>query len=330
MNSGLETLSGLYPEIGAGVEAAARRTVWPEFEREVARHLCQTRLPPHVMLPPASAQAVGGAPASAMTVAVACAFLVLSMRWFDDAEDRDREASLWNELGTGRAVNMAAAALSVAWSVLAEDQRLPPDVLRVFGRHTQVLAQGQDRDLRGGIPETLDDYWHLMRAKTGDAISLACESGALAARPDDPAGAAMCARFGVHMGVAMQILDDLDGAFDPEGIGDISAGKATLPVLYGLAVAHPGRAELHDILASGQLSERAARTREILEAIDTREFLVWSAFDERKQALACLDALDAEREGDCGGLAAFTDLIMQGWESLLSSGTRRGRLREPA
>jgi geranylgeranyl pyrophosphate synthase len=315
-------LTVLYSDIRASIEAAARACAWADFEREIARHLTRTRLPPHVVLPLASARAVGGAPRRALSVAVACAFLIASMRWFDDAQDRDRGESLCNELGTGRAVNMAAAALTVAWNVLANDDALPPAVLHSFGRHTVVLAHGQDRDLQGGVPETLDDYWNLMRGKSGAALSLACEAGALAANPQDPSGAVICGRFGAHMGLAMQILDDLDGAFRPDGIGDIRAGKATLPVLYGLAVDHPGWAELHGIVSRGHLSARASRVCEILDAIDTREFLVWSAFEERKQALACVDELSARASGrgqvDCQGLRDFADLIVVEWESLLS------------
>lgn len=224
----------------------------------------------------------------------------------------------------GRAVNLAATALTVAWDVLAKDSALPVSVLQAFGRHTVSLARGQDRDLQGGMPHTLDDYWQLMRDKTGAALAFACESGALAANPHDPSGALACGRFGEHMGVLVQILDDLDGVFHPVGIGDLRAGKATLPVLYGLAVDHPERAELQGIVGSGRLSASAPRVLEILEAIDTRAFLVWCAFEERRQALACIQELAALTTNvsaiNCEGLKAFADLMMMEWETLLHSG----------
>jgi geranylgeranyl pyrophosphate synthase len=324
MNVGQSPLVHLFRDIRAGINAAARDCEWPEFEHQIARHLTQTHLPPHVVLPLASAQAVSGDPKRALSVAVACSYLIVAMRWFDDAQDRDRSDSLWSELGLGRTVNMAATALTVAWHVLSKDAGLPTAALLAFGTHTIVLAHGQDIDLKGGVAQTLDDYWRFMRCKTGAALALACEAGAIAANPKDSIGAKACCNFGEHMGVLVQILDDLDGTFHPDGIGDLHAGKVTLPVLYGLAIDHPARAELEEIVNGGRLSTSASRVREILEAIDTREFLIWCAFEERRQALSCLEGLltrttDATRV-NCEGLMAFADMLMVGWESLLSRG----------
>jgi geranylgeranyl pyrophosphate synthase len=273
------------------------------------------------MLPIASAAAVGGAARRALPVATACGLLSVAMRWFDDAQDRDREESLWRELGSGRAVNMAATALSVAWRELAGNGELPEVALQAFGKHSIALARGQDMDLQGGMARTLNDYWRLMQGKTGAALSLACEVGALAACPDNLAAAETCSRFGTHMGVLLQILDDLDGTFHPDGIGDLRAGKVTLPVLYGLAVDHPARDELAKIVQRGSLAQHSEQVVQILELIDTREFLVWSAFEERKQAISCLQGLPAtisdERQAGLDALTAYADLLMVGWETLL-------------
>jgi geranylgeranyl pyrophosphate synthase len=220
---------------------------------------------------------------------------------------------------------MAATALTVAWRVLSKDTALSAAVLQAFGRHTVALAHGQDSDLQGGVVQTIDDYYRLMRCKTGAALALACEAGALAANPNDLPGANACCCFGEHMGVLLQILDDLDGTFHPNGVGDLRAGKATLPVLYGLAIDHPARAELEEIVRSEHLSVSAYRVLEILEAIDTREFLVWCAFEERKQALSYLKGLTARATDatpvNCEGLTAFADMLMVGWESLLPGGS---------
>ena len=123
------------------------------------------------------------------------------------------------------------------------------------------------------------------------------------------------------MGVLMQILDDLDGTFHPDGIGDLRAGKVTLPVLYGLAIDHPVRDELAEIVHGGRLAQHNERVQVILESIDTREFLVWSAFEERKQAITCLQELPAtageEMQAGRDALIAFADSLMAGWENLL-------------
>jgi geranylgeranyl diphosphate synthase, type I len=313
-------LTALYPEIRACLATQAEACGWPDFAEQIARHLTRARLPIHLLLPPASAAAVGGEARRAVPAAAACGFLIVAMRWFDDLADRDRTDSLWQEVGAGRATNLAAAALTVAWRTLAEGTAAPAAALRAFGELTVELARGQDADLAGGA-RTLDEYWRMMRSKTGAALALACRVGALAARPDAPEAADACGRFGAHLGTAMQILDDLDGTFHPDGRGDLAAGKVTLPVLYGLAADHPGRGELADLVAGGRLAAEAGRARALLDATDTRELLAWAALEEHRQGLACLAELPepASDEARAGrdALEAFADALVADWEELL-------------
>ena len=326
MSSQRSPLIELLPLIRAGIASAARASHWADFEQQVERHLLLPRLPPHALLPLACARATRGDPRAAVPVAVACCYLLLALRWFDDAQDRDRRETLCNEIGGARATNMAAAALTVAWRVLAEHRSLLPAVAETFGRHTVALARGQDRDLLFGVASTLDEYWTLMREKTGAALALAAGMGAWAGGAGSEPNASACARFGTHAGVLIQILDDLDGAFLPDGKGDLRAGRVTLPVLYGLAVEHDARDELAEIVFCRLLRRHAGRVREILDSIDTREFLVWCAFEERRQALASItrphsaeSGIDAELSRD---LCAFADGLMIGWEALLEKGWR--------
>lgn len=329
MRQKLNRVTELFPEIREQIDASARACDWPEFETQISRHLTATSLPPHVVLPIASAGAVGGEPRCALSVAVACAYLIVSMRWFDDTQDNDRPETLCQEIGLGRAINMAATALTVAWRALAEDSHLPFQALRIFGEHSVSLAHGQDMDLRGGLPRTLEHYWRVMRGKTGAALALGCEVGALAARPDKTNDAKICGCIGEHLGILLQILDDLDGVFHPDGIGDLRAGRITLPLLYGLAVDHGAREELAQIVSAGLLPARADRVMAILESIDTREFLAWCAFEERKQALALLRQLPAVEDEMAKearrAIAAFADSLMIGWEELVAPGNRHRR-----
>jgi geranylgeranyl diphosphate synthase type I len=282
-------LTAFYQEIRARLAAAAGRCGWPALEAEVERHLTAVELPPTLLLPIASAAAAGGDPARAVTAAAACGFLVASFRWFDDVQDRDRDDALWARLGTGRATNLAAAALTLAWRALAEDEATPRSALAAFGDYTVELARGQDRDLAGRAA-SLDDGLRTIEEKSGAAMALACRLGVLAAL-DDQGRAEPCARFGRHLGTTVQLLDDLDGAFHPYGLGDLATGKVTMAVLYGLTADHSARAELRAIVDGGRLAAEAGRVRAILEVIDTREFLLWSALEERRRALAALAEL---------------------------------------
>ena len=320
------SLASYLPDIRTRLSVISKASEWPEFERQIESHLVHTKLPVHLILPLACAAAIGGDPRKAISTATSCAFLLVAMRWFDDLQDRDRNESLWKEIGPGRALNMASAALNISWKTLADDETLPRAALQAYGKHTAALARGQDLDLQENSVQTMNDYWRLMRGKTGASLALACEVGALSACPDNSEMAAVCARFGTHMGVLMQILDDLDGTFRPIGIGDLRAGKTTLPVLYGLAIDHEARAELANIVHTGGLANNAGRVKTILDSIDTREFLVWCAFEEHKQAINCLQELpsiksDDERNGR-DALLVYANLLMTGWENLLDKSSQ--------
>jgi hypothetical protein len=70
-----------------------------------------------------------------------------------------------------------------------------------------------------------------------------------------------------------------------------------------------------------------SRVREILEAI--------CAFEERRQALVCLDhftittACGSQGSVGCEGLAAFADSLMVGWESLQAPSTSERAAQAP-
>jgi geranylgeranyl diphosphate synthase type I len=157
-------------------------------------------------------------------------------------------------------------------------------------------------------------------------MALACRLGVLTAL-DDPVLAEPYARFGRHMGNAAQLLDDLDGAFRPYGRGDLTTGRVTMAVLFGLTANHPARAELWAIVDGGRLAARADRVRAILEAIGTREFLLWSALQERQLALAALAELhDLRGETAAAGrdaLLAFADGLFADGEELPTQPVRR-------
>ena len=121
--------------------------------------------------------------------------------------------------------------------------------------------------------------------------------------------------------MATQVLDDLDGVFRPDGTGDIGAGKVTLPIIFGLTIDHPARNELADLVQSGRLARIEYRVRAILEEIETREYLVLSAFQECDRGLQCIAELPPSvtvtEEAGRGALTSFADAIMVGWEDLL-------------
>lgn len=111
--------------------------------------------------------------------------------------------------------------------------------LRVLSRVTNEMTIGEMRQLLAHDPLHFSeaDYDLLIRSKTASLMSGACEVGAL--RAPEPQREAM-ARFGYHLGMAFQIVDDLlDFTADeavtgkPSGL-DLREHKVTLPLIHAL------------------------------------------------------------------------------------------------
>jgi len=58
--------------------------------------------------------------------------------------------------------------------------------------------------------------------------------------------------------------------------------------VYGLSLEHTRRDELLSLVRRDAIAQNAGEVKEILETIDTKEFLIWAALKEREKALAAL------------------------------------------
>jgi len=111
--------------------------------------------------------------------------------------------------------------------------------LRVFARVTNEMTIGEMRQLEAhdklAYGET--QYDQLIRAKTASLLSGACEVGALRAAP---AQRDALARFGMQLGMAFQIADDLLDYTEAEAVTgkpsglDLREHKVTLPLIAAL------------------------------------------------------------------------------------------------
>ena len=110
--------------------------------------------------------------------------------------------------------------------------------LDVFCRATTGMVDGEFMQLRNSKRHTLSelDYYEAIMGKTGLLISAACEVGALFGNGDALRVRAL-REYGVHLGCAYQIIDDLlDYQGDPAKTGkvvgnDLAEGKMTLPLI---------------------------------------------------------------------------------------------------
>jgi geranylgeranyl pyrophosphate synthase len=128
------------------------------------------------------------------------------------------------------------------------------DVIRIFSKVTVGLSEGEVLQITSrGEPETSEEtYYDIIRRKTAGFISGCCEVGATLADVDESV-VAVLSDFGMNLGIAFQIADDLlDFLGDVKVTGkprcsDLREGKMTLPLIAAyreLPTSDPRRAEI--------------------------------------------------------------------------------------
>lgn len=132
------------------------------------------------------------------------------------------------------------------------------------------MIGGQLQDLAGeGLSLTLVEREAIHSAKTGALIVAAVRMGALAAGADESRVAALTS-FGVALGLAFQIMDDvLDVTSTTTALGktagrDVALGKSTYPALLGVDGARQRAQSLIDD-ALESLSSRRLLTQELAQ-----------------------------------------------------------------
>lgn len=110
---------------------------------------------------------------------------------------------------------------------------------------------------RGNHSTTEEDYFSIIEGKSASFISSCCMIGALLNGKDYPGADEHLASYGLNLGIAFQIRDDiLDIMGDEDTIGkavgsDLKDGRLTLPVIHLMANSRDGdRKYLESVLAA--------------------------------------------------------------------------------
>lgn len=124
-------------------------------------------------------------------------------------------------------------------------------VMEVLSEATNIIAEGEVLQLMNCNDADLseDDYLRVIRYKTAKLFEAAARLGAIISGVDRDTEAAMAA-YGMHLGTAFQLIDDvLDYSGNHEETGknvgdDLAEGKPTLPLLYLMKHGSAGQAAL--------------------------------------------------------------------------------------
>lgn len=184
----------------------------------------------------------------------------------DNDDVRRGRPTLHRAFDEWTAILAGDALLTLAFEIMGSTRTHPDPGVRA--ELTRLLAHagggrgmvlGQMLDLEAekrGEPARMSEA-HVRRLqglKTGALIAAACEAGAVLAGAADPQRLAL-RRYGVNLGLAFQIADDLlDAEGDAQAMGkatgkDSAAGKATLVGIIGIEAA---RAQLAATIADAE------------------------------------------------------------------------------
>jgi len=187
-----------------------------------------------------------------------------------------------------------------AFEMMVELNSMP--VMRIISHATRVIAEGEVLQLSrvhdAGTTEAV--YLDVIRSKTAMLFEAASHSGALLARAD-AAQAEALRRYGDHLGVAFQLIDDLldyqgDSALLGKNLGDdLAEGKPTLPLIYCM---REGTAE-QAALVREAIEQGGGELATICQAVKDCGALDYTQKLAETHAQQALDCLAALPESDC-------------------------------
>ncbi len=279
------------------VEAALDRWVPGEDENPATIHKAMRyslfaggkRVRP--LLAMAAAEAVSDAPGGIESCACALEMIHTYSLIHDDLPALDNDdlrrgrPTCHKVFGDAMAILAGDALLTLAFEVLAKldagaERRV--ELVRELATASGTVGGmigGQVNDIEGeGKHPTAALLDSIHRAKTGALLRASVRMGAIYAGADAEQLAALT-RFGEHVGLAFQIVDDiLDVEQSSEALGktagkDAAQNKITFPAVYGIErsreMAEEERLAAH--LALQPFDERAQRLRELADLVVRRQ-----------------------------------------------------------
>ncbi|MFJ4769992.1 polyprenyl synthetase family protein [Streptomyces uncialis] len=257
-----------------------------------------------------SAEAAGAPPETGVPGAVAVElvhnFSLLHDDLMDGDEQRRHRDTVWKVHGPAQAILVGDALFALAGEVLLELGTVEAGrATRRLTRASRALIDGQAQDISYEHRErvTVEECLEMEGNKTGALLACASSIGAVLGGADDRTADSL-ERFGHHLGLAFQAIDDVLGIWgDPETTGkqtwsDLRQRKKSLPVVAALAAGGSASEELGELLAADAKSndfdsfsetEFAVRAA-LIEAAGGRE---WTNQEARRQHTVAIDALNS-------------------------------------
>lgn len=232
-----------------------------------------------------------------VTVAAIIEFIHTATLLHDDVVDasdlrrgRQTANAVW---GNEAAVLVGDFLYSRAFEMMVDVQNM--EVMSILASTTNRIAEGEVMQLLNvGEPDLTEaQYIEVIEAKTARLFHAATELGAVLA--DQPAAIRQAlASYGMHLGTAFQIADDvLDYQSDSGTIGknvgdDLAEGKTTLPLIYAM---RDGTTAARNMIAQAIRDADIEKLPMVLEAIEQSDALDKSIHRAQESAAAAIASL---------------------------------------
>lgn len=213
-----------------------------------------------------------------------------------DASEMRRGQSTANAVwGNEASVLVGDFLYSRAFEMMVEVGNLR--IMEILAKTTNTIAQGEVMQLMNcNNPQITEaDYVEVIRSKTAKLFEAASQLGAvLAQQPADTEQA--FARYGMHLGTAFQLTDDLldyraDAATLGKNLGDdLAEGKPTLPLIHAL---QQGNAAQQSIIRGAIEQGGLERIDAVMDVIESLGSIAYTAAQAEGEAALAQKALAA-------------------------------------
>ncbi len=229
-----------------------------------------------------------------------------------DASNLRRGKQTANDLwGNEASVLVGDFLYSRAFQMMVNSQNMR--VMAILANATNVIAEGEVLQLLNcHNPKTTEQqYLAVIRYKTAKLFEAAVSVGVVISQADDAMEQRMAA-FGMHLGTAFQLVDDvLDYSANSQELGknvgdDLAEGKPTLPLIYALK--HSSKAQ-QQILISAIEHGGKDQIKTVIDIINQTDAITYTAQAARAESQHALQALtplpDSVYKQALMGLAEF-------------------------
>lgn len=236
----------------------------------------------------------------------------------DEAPLRRSQKTIHTKWNSNIAILSGDVLLIKAYQQLCmQENRHIPELMRVFNQMAVEVCEGQQMDMdfetRSSI--AIEEYIEMIRLKTSVLLGCALELGAIIADADLQ-NRRFLYEFGVNIGIAFQIQDDLldlyadASKFGKQVGGDIISNKKTILILKAAVLANPLQKEflanLSQISDPQQKVEQAIGIFAELGIKDEVKKLRDSYFQQALEALDKISVPDTNKQ-KLRALAAFLE-----------------------